>query len=75
MITQKIPCRKEVSMAKLLAGEVFYAITTASMQTFGGYSFLPESDVERHWRMSKLFTIGGGTSQIQRMIIARDMGL
>ncbi len=75
MITQKIPCRREVSMAKLLAGEVFYAIATASMQTFGGYSFLPESDVERHWRMSKLFTIGGGTSQIQRMIIAREMGL
>jgi len=75
MITQKIPCRREVSMAKLLAGEVFYAIATAAMQTFGGYSFLPESDIERHWRMAKLFTIGGGTSQIQRLIIAREMGL
>ena len=75
MITQKIPCRREVSMAKLLAGEVFYAISTAAMQTFGGYSFLPESDIERHWRMAKLFTIGGGTSQIQRFIISREMGL
>ena len=75
MITQKIPCRREVSMAKLLAGEVFYAIATAAMQTFGGYSFLPESDIERHWRMAKLFTIGGGTSQIQRFIISREMGL
>jgi len=75
MITQKIPCRREVSMAKLLAGEVFYAIATAAMQTFGGYAFLPESDIERHWRMAKLFTIGGGTSQIQRLIIAREMGL
>jgi alkylation response protein AidB-like acyl-CoA dehydrogenase len=75
MITKKIPCRKEVSMAKMMAGEVFYAVTTASMQTFGGYSFLPESDIERHWRLSKMFCIGGGTTQIQRMIIARDLGM
>ncbi|MFA5056326.1 MAG: acyl-CoA dehydrogenase family protein [Dehalococcoidia bacterium] len=75
MIDQKIPCRKEVSMAKMMAGEVFYAVTTASMQTFGGYSFLPESDIERHWRLSKMFCIGGGTTQIQRMIIARDLGM
>ncbi len=75
MITQKIPCRKEVSMAKLLSGEVFYRIATAGMQIMGGYSFLPESDVERHWRMAKLFTIGGGSSQIQRLIISRELGL
>jgi alkylation response protein AidB-like acyl-CoA dehydrogenase len=75
MISQRMPCRREVSMAKLMAGEVFYAIATASMQTFGGYSFLPESDIERHWRLDKLFTIGGGTSQIQRWIISREMGL
>jgi len=75
MISQRMPCRREVSMAKLMAGEVFYAIATASMQTFGGYSFLPESDIERHWRLAKLFTIGGGTSQIQRWIISREMGL
>lgn len=75
MIDNKIPCRKEVSMAKLLAGEVFYAIATAAMQTFGGYCFLPESDIERHWRLAKLFTIGGGTSQIQRFIIGREMGM
>ena len=75
MITKKIPCRKEVSMAKLLAGEVFYSVATASMQTFGGYCFLPESDIERHWRLAKLFTIGGGTSQIQRSIIAHELGM
>lgn len=75
MIDQKIPCRKEVSMAKMMAGEVFYAVTTAAMQTFGGYSFLPESDIERHWRLGKMFCIGGGTTQIQRMIIARDLGM
>jgi len=75
MITKKIPCRKEVSMAKLMAGEVFYSVATASMQTFGGYCFLPESDIERHWRLAKLFTIGGGTSQIQRSIIAHELGM
>ena len=75
MIDNKIPCRREVSMAKLMAGEVFYAIASAAMQTFGGYSFLPESDIERHWRIARLFTIGGGTSQIQRLIIAREMGM
>jgi len=75
MISKKIPCRKEVSMAKMMAGEVFYAVTTASMQTFGGYSFLPESDIERHWRLSKMFCIGGGTTQIQRNIIAHELGM
>jgi len=68
-----IPCMKEAAMAKLFASETFYRATTAAMQIYGGYAQLPESDVERYWRESKQAMIGGGSSQIQRTIIAREM--
>ena len=68
-----IPCMKEAAMAKLFASETFYRSTTAAMQIYGGYAQLPESDVERYWRESKQAMIGGGSSQIQRTIIAREM--
>ncbi|HEY78364.1 MAG TPA: acyl-CoA/acyl-ACP dehydrogenase [Dehalococcoidia bacterium] len=75
LIKDGIPCNKEASMAKLYAAEVFARITNAGMQIMGGYSMDPMMDMERHWRNSKISTIGGGTSQIQRMVIAREMGL
>ncbi|MFC1982460.1 acyl-CoA dehydrogenase family protein [Chloroflexota bacterium] len=68
-----IRCMKEAAMAKLFASETFYRATTAAMQIYGGYAQLPESDVERYWRESKQAMIGGGSSQIQRTIIAREM--
>ena len=74
-VSKGMPSRAEASQAKLISSEVFYRITTMGMQVFGGYSFLPESDMERHWRISKLMVIGGGTSEIQRMILSRSLGL
>ncbi len=75
LISKGVPCKAEAAMAKLVTTGVFYKITTAGMQTMGGYSFLPESDMERHWRISKLMTIGGGSSEMQRMILARSLGM
>jgi len=70
-----IPCRKEVSMAKLFASETLFKVATQGMQIMGGYGTMPEYDMERYFREGKQATIGGGTSQIQRGIIARELGL
>ena len=70
-----IRCTKEASMAKLFASESFFRAATDAMTIYGGYAQLVESDVERYWRESQQARIGGGTSQIQRNLIARQMGL
>jgi len=76
MLRQKgIPCLKEASMAKLFASETFYRAATDAMQVYGGYAQLAESDVERYWREAKQAMVGGGSSQIQRTVIARELGL
>lgn len=75
MVKEGLPCTKEVSMAKLFASEVYQKVAADGMQLLGGYSMMPEYDMERFFRDSKQATIGGGTSQIQRSIIAREMGL
>jgi alkylation response protein AidB-like acyl-CoA dehydrogenase len=64
---------REVSMAKLFASETLQEVTRCGMQIMGGHGMLPESDMERYFREGMQSTIGGGTSQIQRTIIARSM--
>ena len=44
-------------------------------QVFGGYGFMNEFPVARHWRDAKILEIGEGTSEVQRMLIARELGL
>ncbi len=63
----------ESSIAKLFASEVAAAATTNAVQIFGGYGFLKDYPVERYFRDAKLTEIGEGTSQIQRLIIARHL--
>ena len=63
----------EASMAKLFASETVMKVTMNAIQIFGGYGYTREFPVERWFRDSKLYSIGGGTSQIQRQIIARAM--
>jgi len=75
MIKERIRCVNEVAMAKLLATEVFHRIALQGMQTMGGYSLLPESDFERHWRNARYLVVGGGSSEMQRLILARSLGL
>ncbi len=63
---------KEASMAKLYASEVGVRVSNEAVQIFGGYGFIKDYPVEKFYRDSKLCTIGEGTSEIQRMVIARQ---
>ncbi|MPS28063.1 acyl-CoA dehydrogenase family protein [Pigmentiphaga sp.] len=73
MASRGLSCSREVSMAKLMASETLQTVTRQGMQILGGHSMLPESDMERYFREGMQSTIGGGTSQIQRSIIAKAM--
>jgi alkylation response protein AidB-like acyl-CoA dehydrogenase len=64
---------KQSSMAKLYASEVGVRVANEAVQIFGGYGFIKDYPVEKFYRDSKLCTIGEGTSEIQRMIIARQI--
>ncbi len=65
----------EASIAKLYAAEAYVSAAREGVQVFGGYGFTDEYPVARHYRDSKFMEIGGGTSEIQKVIIARSMGL
>jgi alkylation response protein AidB-like acyl-CoA dehydrogenase len=64
---------EEASMAKLFASEVATRVCNDALQVHGGYGYTREFDVERHLRDAKLCEIGEGTSQIQRMVIAKHL--
>jgi alkylation response protein AidB-like acyl-CoA dehydrogenase len=64
---------RESSMAKLFASEVAVKICGEAVQLFGGYGFIKDYPVEKYYRDVKLCTIGEGTSEIQRMVIAREI--
>jgi len=66
---------KEVSMAKVYAAEVAFQVAFNGMQALGGYAQLPEYDMERYFREAKHAMVGGGTNEIQKGIIAKEMGL
>lgn len=69
------PHHKEASMAKLFASELAVQAALEAVQIHGGYGYMREYEVERFLRDAKLMTIGEGTSEIQRLIIARSLGL
>ena len=64
---------KESSMAKLYASEVSVKVCEEAIQIHGGYGYTKDYPPEKYWRDSKLCTIGEGTSEIQRIIIARQL--
>jgi alkylation response protein AidB-like acyl-CoA dehydrogenase len=64
---------RESSMAKLFASEVAVHICNEAVQLFGGYGFIKDYPAEKFYRDVKLCTIGEGTSEIQRMVIAREI--
>lgn len=70
---QQKPFTKEASMAKLFASEMAERATLEAIQIHGGYGYTKEYHVERFLRDVKLMTIGEGTSEIQRLIIAREI--
>jgi alkylation response protein AidB-like acyl-CoA dehydrogenase len=64
---------KESSMAKLYASEVAVRVSEQSVQIHGGYGYIKDYPAEKYWRDSKLCTVGEGTSEIQRVVIARQL--
>jgi alkylation response protein AidB-like acyl-CoA dehydrogenase len=65
---------KDVCMAKLYASEVATRAAVNAIQIFGGYGFMMEYPVQRYFRDTKVLEIGGGTSEIQRGIILKELG-
>jgi alkylation response protein AidB-like acyl-CoA dehydrogenase len=68
------PFTKEASMCKLYASEICMEIADQAVQIHGGYGYMKDYHVERYMRDGKLTEIGEGTSEIQRMVIARQIG-
>ncbi len=64
---------RESSMAKLFASEAAVRIANEAVQIHGGYGFIKDYPVEKFYRDVKLCTIGEGTSEIQRLVIARQL--
>jgi alkylation response protein AidB-like acyl-CoA dehydrogenase len=73
MLDQGLRNTKESSMAKLFASEVAVKVANEAVQIHGGYGFIKDYPVEKFYRDVKLCTIGEGTSEIQRLVIARQL--
>ena len=69
------PIKKQSAIAKLTASNAAMDNARAATQVFGGYGFMNESPVGRFYRDAKVLEIGEGTSEVQRMLIARELGL
>jgi alkylation response protein AidB-like acyl-CoA dehydrogenase len=66
---------KEITMAKLLAAEAYVKASNVGMQVMGGFGYNMEFDMQRHYRDARAATIAAGTSELQRNLIAGQMGL
>ena len=69
------PVKKAAAIAKLTASDAAMVNARDATQIFGGYGFMNEFPVGRFYRDAKILEIGEGTSEVQRMIIARELGL
>jgi alkylation response protein AidB-like acyl-CoA dehydrogenase len=69
------PVRKEAAMVKLFTAETVQKILADSMQIHGGYGYMMEYPIQRFWRDGRLFTVTEGTSEIQRLVISKELGL
>jgi short-chain 2-methylacyl-CoA dehydrogenase len=69
------PFKQAAAMAKLYATEAAVSATREATQIFGGYGFMDETPVSRFYRDAKILEIGEGTSEIQRLVLARGLGL
>ncbi|PRY50111.1 alkylation response protein AidB-like acyl-CoA dehydrogenase [Geodermatophilus tzadiensis] len=70
-----LPFKKEAAVAKLVAGEAAMDNARDATQVHGGYGFMNEYPVARHYRDSKILEVGEGTTEVQLMLIARELGL
>lgn len=69
------PFKQAAAMAKLYATEAAVSATRDATQIFGGYGFIDETPVSRFYRDAKILEIGEGTSEVQRLVISRELGL
>jgi butyryl-CoA dehydrogenase len=69
----ELPYGRQAAMAKLFASEMAMRVTSDAIQVHGGYGYTTEYHVERMYRDAKLCTIGEGTSEVQRMVISREI--
>jgi alkylation response protein AidB-like acyl-CoA dehydrogenase len=67
------PCLSEASQAKLFASEMSERVCTKAIQIFGGYGYLEDYPVERYYRDARITQIYEGTSEVQRLVIARAL--
>ncbi|MGE0503616.1 MAG: acyl-CoA dehydrogenase family protein [Rhizobiaceae bacterium] len=73
LVDRGIPNNKESAMANLFSSETYVRASLDGMRLMGGWGYLMEYDMQRHFRDSKLAEIGGGTSEILRIIISREL--
>lgn len=69
------PCRREAAQAKLVATETLQFVTDRGMQLLASVGYAADSDMQRLWRDGRLYSFGEGTNEIQRDLIARELGL
>jgi len=70
-----VECRTEASIAKVFTTEAYFRVADEGMQILGGYSMTPDFQMERHYRDSRVMRIGGGSNEVMRNSIAKDLGL
>jgi alkylation response protein AidB-like acyl-CoA dehydrogenase len=75
MRTEGLPCLSEASQAKLYASETAEWVCSKAIQVHGGYGYLEDYPVERHYRDARITQIYEGTSEIQRLVIARELAV
>jgi short/branched chain acyl-CoA dehydrogenase len=69
------PFGKEAAIAKLYTGELSHRVVNSALQVHGGYGYMDESAISRLYRDQKILEIGEGTNEVQRMVIAKHLGL
>jgi alkylation response protein AidB-like acyl-CoA dehydrogenase len=75
MVTENRPCVRETSMTKYLCAETGKKVAVAAMRIMGHHAWASASSVQRFFRDVPILSVGGGTSQIQKNIIAKTLGL
>lgn len=75
LISEGLPCKREGAQAKVVATEALEFVSNAGMQVLASAGYAADSEMQRIWRDARLYTFGEGSNQIQRNMIAREMGL
>jgi len=70
-----LPCRKEAAQAKMVASEAYQFVTERGMQIMASAGYSLDGDMQRYFRDARLYSFGEGSNEIQRMLIARELGL